>query len=186
VHVHLVAYLQDRGYDAAFAAAATGLVGAMQVLGRIILGLLGDRVPLRVSTAVVLGIQPLSLLVLLLLPGPLGVFSFIAIFGAAKGAMTLVRPAYVASLYGREWFASIAGVLAAFVTVANALAPVSAGAAHDLFGSYDPLFWTFVGLSIIPSGAVLFVRRPARSVEPAPRTARPIPRATEGESPPAS
>jgi MFS family permease len=161
VHVHLVAYLQDRGYDLAFAAATTGLVGAMQVLGRILLGLLGNRVSLRVSTAVVLGIQPLSLLVLLLVPGPLGVFTFIAIFGAAKGAMTLVRPAYVASLYGRARYASIAGALAAFVTVANALAPVSAGAAHDYFGSYDPLFWAFIALSAIPSGAVLLIRRPA-------------------------
>jgi len=161
VHIHLIAYLQDHGYSGAFAAAATGLVGAMQVLGRILLGVLGDRVPLRISTAAVLGIQPLSLLLLLLVPGPSGIFTFIAIFGAAKGAMTLVRPTYVASLYGRERYASIAGVLAAFVTVANAVAPFSVGVGHDWLGSYDPLFWAFVGLSIIPCGAILLVRRRA-------------------------
>ncbi len=158
VHVHLFAYLFDRGYDLTVAAAATGLVGAMQVLGRIILGLLGDRVTLRTATAVVLAVQPLSLLVLLLVPGPAGVFAFIALFGASKGAQTLVRPAYVAHLYGRERYATIAGVLAGFVTAANALAPISGGVAHDLLGSYDPLLWAFVGLSIVAAGAVLLVR----------------------------
>jgi MFS family permease len=159
VHVHLLAYLVDHGSSPAFAAVATGMVGAMQVLGRIMLGLVGDRLPLRVSTALVLGIQPLSLLFLLLLPGAVGIWGFIAIFGAAKGAMTLVRPAYVAHLYGRERYASIAGVLAAFVTVANGLAPFGIGAAHDLLGSYEPLFWAFVGLSVVPCGAILLVRR---------------------------
>jgi MFS family permease len=159
VHVHLVAYLQDGGYSLAFAAGATGMVGAMQVFGRIILGLLGDRVPRRVTTALVLAIQLVSLVVLLVVPGAVGVFAFIALFGAAKGALTLLRPAYVADLYGRERYASIAGALAAFVIVATALAPISAGAAYDLLGTYVPLFWGFVVLSIIPVGAVLLVRR---------------------------
>jgi len=165
VHVHLVAYLQDRGYEATLAATATGLIGAMQVLGRILLGLLGDRVSLRVSTALTLGIQPIALLVLLLVPGPLGVFTFIALFGASKGVQTLVRPAYVATLYGRERYASIAGALAAFVTGANALAPISGGAAHDMLGSYEPLLWAFVGLSAVAAGAALLVRRGSASVE---------------------
>ena len=159
VQVHLVAYLRDHGYDGTFAAAATGTIGAMQVFGRILLGLLGDRVPLRVTAAVVLGIQPLSLLVLLLAPSTAGLFAFITLFGAAKGAVTLIRPSYVASLYGRARYASIAGALAAFVIVATALAPISAGAAHDALGTYDPLLWAFVALSAVAAAAVLLVRR---------------------------
>jgi MFS family permease len=159
VQVHLVAYLQDRGYDAGFAAAATGLVGAMQVLGRILLGLVGDRVPLHASAAVILGTLPIAFLILLLVPGAFGVFAFIALFGAAKGAVTLIRPAYVAEIYGRERYASSAGVLAAFVIAATAAAPLSGGVAYDTLGSYEPLFWTFVGLSAAAAGAALRVRR---------------------------
>jgi MFS family permease len=159
IHVHLVAYLHDRGYEPTVAAAASGMVGAMQVVGRVILSVLGHRVSLRTNTAVILAIQPLSILLLLLVPGQLGLFAFITLFGASKGAQTLVRPAFVADLYGRERYATIAGALAAFVIVATALAPISAGVAHDLLGSYDPLLWGFVWLSIIPAGAVLLVRR---------------------------
>lgn len=159
VHVHLPAYLQDRGYDPSFAAWATGLVGAMQVFGRIILGLIGDRAPLRVTAAVVLGVQPLALLVMLLGPGTLGVFAAIVLFGAAKGAFTLIRPAYVADLYGRERYASIAGALAAFVVAANAFGPVIAGSGRDLFGRYEPVFWGFVGLSALAAACALRIRR---------------------------
>ncbi len=159
VGVHMVAYFQDRGFDLTLAATATGLVGAMQVLGRIVLGLVGERVPLRVVAAIVLGLQPVAILVLLVTPGVIGVFAFIALFGAAKGGLTLIRPAFVASLYGRARYASIAGALAAFVMGATALAPISAGVAYDLLHSYDPLFWAFVVLSAVPAGAVLLARR---------------------------
>ena len=159
VGVHLVAYLQDRGFEPTVAATATGLVGAMQVTGRIILSALGDRAQPLVTSAIVLAIQPISIVVLLLAPGVVGVFAFIVLFGTMKGALTLIRPSLVVELYGRARFATMAGALAAFVIGATALAPISAGVAYDLLHSYDPLFWAFVVLSAIPVGAVLLARR---------------------------
>jgi MFS family permease len=159
IGVHLVAYLQDRAFDAGFAAAATGLVGAMQVAGRIVLMLLGERLPLRVVSAVVLAIQPVSIVVLLLFPSVAGVFAFIFLFGTMKGALTLIRPSVVVALYGRARYATMAGALAAFVMGATALAPISAGAAFDVMHSYVPLFWAFVVLSALPVPAVLLARR---------------------------
>jgi len=159
VDVHLVAYLQDRAFEPTLAATATGMVGAMQVAGRIILSLLGDRAQPLVTSAIVLAIQPISLAVLLLVPGTVGVFAFIVLFGTMKGALTLIRPSLVVELYGRARYATMAGALAAFVLGATALAPISAGAAYDLMSSYDPLFWAFVVVSAIPVGAVLLARR---------------------------
>jgi MFS family permease len=161
VSVHLIAYLQDRGYDLGLAATATGLIGAMQVLGRVVLGALGDRVPLRVTAAIVLAIQPISLVVLLTFPVGIGVWAFISLFGAARGVAGLVRPSFVASLYGRERFASISGTMSTFVTGATAIAPIGAGAAYDLLGSYDPLFWSFVIFSALAAVVVLLVREAA-------------------------
>jgi MFS family permease len=166
VSIHLIPHLQDGGYDLALAATATGMIGAMQVLGRVVLALLDDRASLRTTTAITLAFQPVSMLVLLLVPGALGLWTFIALFGASRGAMSLLRPAFVASLYGRERFASISGALAAFVMTANALAPLSAGAFFDVVGSYDPLFWGFVWLSLLSVGVVLLVRSQTPSSEP--------------------
>ena len=100
VHVHLVPILLDRGYAPTFAAALAGLVGAMQVLGRVLMTPLAGRVSLRTVSVLVLAVQPVALVVLLLVPGTVGVVLFVALFGAAKGCMTLVRPAFVAELYG--------------------------------------------------------------------------------------
>lgn len=157
-HVHLPAFLQDRGFDATYAATMSGLVGTMQVVGRIVLGFVGNRISPRHEAAIVLGLLPLALLVLLLVPGIIGVSLAIVLFGAAKGALTLIRPAFVANLYGREGYATIAGAMATCVIAANALGPITAGAAHDRFGSYDLIIGVFIGLSAISAGVVLRAR----------------------------
>ena len=100
-----------------------------------------SRMSLHLLSATVLGVQPLALLLLLLVPGTVGVFAFIALFGAAKGCITLVRPAFVADVYRKTNYASIAGILAFIVTVAEASAPVGAGAAYDALGGYQPILW---------------------------------------------
>jgi MFS family permease len=155
VLTHLIPYLHDLGYEVTLAATVSGLVGATQVIGRIVLGMVGDRVPMRVSAAAVLGLQALALVALLLLSGLAGLVVFIGLFGVSQGAVTLVRPAFVADIYGQERYATIAGALAAIVTVATAVAPISGGVAHDLFGSYDPLLWFFVILSAMSAVVVL-------------------------------
>jgi cyanate permease len=161
--VHLVAIFVDHGYDPIAAASVAGLVGAMQVVGRLVLGPIGDRFSLRVVSATLLALQPLAVLLLIFVPGTAGVLTFVALFGAAKGGMTIVRPSFVVSLYGRANYASIAGVLAVAVILAQALAPVLIGAAHDQLGSYTPILLILVAVSALSALAVLPIRQPALS-----------------------
>jgi MFS family permease len=158
VHIHLVPILLDLGYAPTLGAALSGLVGAMQVLGRIVMVPLAGRLSLRTLSAAVLALQPLALLVLLLVSGFVGVFAFVARFGAAKGCMTLVRPAFVAELCGATHYASIAGVLALAATLTQAVAPVGAGATYDAQGSYVPILCALVVVSALASLALLPIR----------------------------
>ena len=152
IGVHLLPYLQDRGYDPTFAAALVGGIGAMQVAARFVLAPFGNRVTPRMLGVGVLALQPLSLLVLLLVPSTPGVLVFIALFGSQRGLATLVRPAMIADLYGAARYASIAGVLTFALSLSQAAAPFGAGAAYDALGSYEPIFW---GLTVISALAVL-------------------------------
>jgi len=163
VPVHLVAYLGDHGYPLAFAAAATGGIGAAQVLGRLLFAPLERRLPPRtVSLLIYLG-QPAALLILLFVPSAVGVVAFVLLFGAARGAETLVRSTIVAGLYGPRRIASIAAVLTLATTITQAIAPVSLGAVFDRVGSYVPGLWALVLLSGVAAAAVhLGDRRPAR------------------------
>ena len=126
--LHLVPILLERGYSPTLAATIAGLIGATQVVGRVLMAPFTGRVSLRSLSAGVLALQPVALLVLLLAPDLAGVIGFVLIVRATKGCMTLVRPALVADLYGRAHYASIAGVLAFSVTIAQAAAPLGAGA----------------------------------------------------------
>ena len=158
VGVHLVPYLRDRGYDSALAAAATGAVGAAQLLGRVIFAPVGGRFPLHRVAAVALAVQPLALAVMLLAPGAAGVWSFVVLFGAGRGAMTLARASLVAHLYGAGRYGRISGVLSLFMTATQAAAPVALGSAYDRLGTYDPALWVLAALSIAAAVLVLGAR----------------------------
>ncbi|HYL72419.1 MAG TPA: MFS transporter, partial [Candidatus Dormibacteraeota bacterium] len=164
VGIHLLPYLQDRGFDVTAAAGITGSLGAMQVVARLVLAPFGNRVNPRVLAASILALQPLSLVALLLVRSTPGVALFVLLFGAQRGLSTLARPALVADLYGVARYASIAGVLQFALALAQAAAPFSAGAAYDLLHSYEPIFWA---LALISAGAVLAVL-PARRDAPEP------------------
>jgi cyanate permease len=159
VGVHLLPYLQDRGYEATFAASLTGLVGAMQVLARLLLAPFGSRANPRLLAASILALQPVALVVLLLVRSTPGVLLFVALFGAQRGLATLARPALLAELYGRAEYASIAGVLQFTLSLAQAAAPFGAGAAYDLAHSYEPIFWGLAAVSALAVFAVLPARR---------------------------
>lgn len=154
VFVHLVAYLGDRGYDAAFAAIAAGSIGAMQLVGRVLFAPIERRFAPRVLSVGVFGVMGVALLILALVPSSVGVLLFVVLFGASRGAETLLRSTVVAGLYGPARFASIAGVLTFFITVAQAVSPVSIGVVHDVFGSYEPALWALAVLSFVAAAAI--------------------------------
>jgi MFS family permease len=166
VAVHLVPYLIDLGYDAGFAALATGLIGTMALPGRLIFTPLGDRLPRHQVTACLFLLQTIALVVLLQLHSLLGVYAFVVLFGIGFGAMTPARAALVADLFGPTHYGKINGVLALFVTGSRALAPVTAGVVYDFAGGYELVFWGLAAASAIATAAVLLVGRETPPITP--------------------
>ncbi|MBI3245183.1 MAG: MFS transporter [Deltaproteobacteria bacterium] len=164
INVHLVSYLIDHGFEESFATTAMGLVGLMALPGRLIFTPLGDVLPRSLLTALLFLFQTLSLLVLLFVPGKVGVFSFVGLFGVGFGAITPARAALIAEFYGPAAYASINGVLGLFLVSAGALAPVGAAWGHDLGGGYEPVLWT---LATISAFGALTIMLAERSVRPA-------------------
>lgn len=169
VPVHLVAYLGDHGYSFGFAAAATGAIGATQVLGRLFFAPLEGRVAPRTLSFLIYSAQPLALLVLLLVPNVVGVVLFVVLFGAGRGMETLVRSTLTAGLYGPARFASIYAAVTLFTMLTQAISPVGLGLVYDASGSYLPGLWALFGLSCVAAAAVY---RGDQRADPA-RTATP-------------
>jgi len=144
VNVHLIPYLLGTGYSAAFAATVTGLVGGMQLPGRLLFAPLGRFLPARLMTVLVFVLQGTALVILLVVPGVAGVLTFVVVFGMSNGMATLLRAARVAELFGPAAYGSIAGMMALWATLARAAAPVGVGMLYGLLGRYEPVFWGLV------------------------------------------
>jgi len=159
MYVHLIPYLAEKDYRLGSAATLTGLIGASQVFGRVIITFLEGRLPRDVVTAGIFALQAAALVVLIGWPSPLGVLMFVLPFGAASGAVTLARASAVADFYGPAHYGSIGGVVGMFVTGARTLAPVGAGAMSAALDGYVPVLWTLVSGSALAAIAMFMAQR---------------------------
>jgi len=154
--VHLVGYLVSRGHPAIFAATVAGLLGVLSVTGRLLLTAAGRRFRLSTVVAVVFTLQAVAAVGLLLAAGTrFGAVLAVTGFGIGFGVASLASPALLADRYGTIAYASIAGTLAAPVTLAKAGAPLAAAALYTATGAYRPVLVTVGGLCLLAATAIV-------------------------------
>lgn len=157
--LHQVAYLIERGYGAAFAAGATGLLGAMQLPGRLLFAPLLRVLPRWVVTALVFGVVLAGLVVLAATDSTAMVWVFVVIYGIGRGMSTLLRATLVGELFGAANYGSISGILTFFTTAALAMGPLAAGLLYRGLGGYDDVLWLFVLVSALATVCAVLVER---------------------------
>ncbi|MGT2460823.1 MFS transporter [Sinomonas atrocyanea] len=123
----IIPLMTEKGLDYGLAAWALGLVGAGQVLGRLLYAALPHGTAPWVSLAATSGLSVVALALLALVPGPPWLLIAVGVgAGAARGAHTLVQGSAVADRWGTRSYGTINGVFAAPITVVGAFAPPSA------------------------------------------------------------
>lgn len=162
VAVTLIPYLTDRGDNPAFAATATGLIGAAQVVSRILSTLFGGRLAAVTLTALVFGLQAVAVATLLLWQAPASVILAVLLLGAGRGVVTLMRPLLIAEFYGRSHYGAISGTQALFLTGAGSAAPVTTGLMYGVLGTYTPVLWAMGTLSLVATAAMLHLGQQRR------------------------
>jgi MFS family permease len=144
VGVHLIPYLLAGGRSAGFAAFAAGLMGLMQVPGRLLFAAAARFVPRLHEAPAVFLLQGIGIAMLAATTSADGVLVAVSLFGMGNGMATLVRATAIADAYGSTAYGSIAGAAAACATGARAIAPVAAAALYVAFDGYKPLLWLLV------------------------------------------
>jgi MFS family permease len=165
ISLHSVPMLIEWGYEPTFAATVVGLVGAMQVVGRLVFAPIRTRFSSRAVTMLILACQSVAFLILWGVPGSVGLFAFVGFFGISNGMATLVRASIVAELWGRTHYGAIAGALSVASTLARAVAPLSIGLAYLAWGGYRPIL---VGLATLSALAVLSAGRALQATATSP------------------
>lgn len=156
VTVHVVPFLELRGFSHEGAARLLGAAFAAQVPARLLLDPLRRRLHERYRLALVLVMQGVGVASLSLAPNPVALAAFVVLFGGGTGLSTLARASVVSDWYGAHGFARMSGLVALPVLGARALAPLLAAALYDATRSYDLALVTLVSLAGL--GALAAVR----------------------------
>jgi MFS family permease len=162
IGVHLVAYLRELGHAPTVAANVAGLLGVMSVTGRVVTTVAARRYGTAV-VAVVFALQAAGLALLPVVGHALvpAVACVLAV-GLGFGVSTIARPALLAERYGVAGYATLAGLMAAILTVTKALAPLGAAWLRTAAGSYTPVMVISAAGGILGAAGLLALR-PARS-----------------------
>jgi predicted MFS family arabinose efflux permease len=160
---HMAAHLTDRGMDPARAALATSLLGAANLLGRLLTGWLLDRLfgP-RLSFWLLVSMAAGFALLTVADSMPVAALAAVLV-GVGLGGEADVTP-YLLSRYCRlESFSTLYGVTWTFYAIGGGAGPVLFGRVFDVSGSYNVVLHSAAAITLVASALMLAMRPyPAR------------------------
>jgi MFS family permease len=173
LQVHIVPYLANAGYTATLAAAALGAAIGMSAVGKVVGGLLGDRIGALPTLRLALSFDLLAIALLPFVGSTLLLGAFVALHGLAIGAEVAVVPVIALAILGTQRFATLYGILQLGSTIAIGIAPVVPGLFFDRNGSYAGavVFWIVVMLAGVAISLAMRVPTEADAAGPAPLAA---------------
>jgi MFS family permease len=164
---HMVAYATDLGAGTMTAATIFGVSSLASVVGRIVSGVLADRLGCKRTLVAILAVQVPAIVLYLAVESALSLYMLGILFGLAYGG---VMPLY--ALLTREYFGARAmggayGAVFALQAVGMGLGMFAGGWFYDHLGGYH---WFFVAAGTVGATAVLLastLRTPQRAAVPA-------------------
>jgi hypothetical protein len=176
IPAHLVPLLREQGLPPTWVVLVPTSIGALQVLGRVLLYRLEGRFNVHhVNLGIVL-LMPAALLLLavLMLLGPASAsapvstltlvlgLAFATLFGLANGMMTIVKGTAIAEYVNRQHVAALNGALGLPSAMARALAPAAVGSLWGVSQGYGWGVALLLLLSVMGGGAFAVAQRLAR------------------------
>jgi MFS family permease len=172
VGLHLIPHAQEQGFTLTQATWATGIMGAMNIVGTLLSGWFCDRLGHKRPLAFFYFFRGLSLLILLWIPNILLLDLWAVVFGLNYIATVPPTAAMTAHLFGRRSVGAIFGWISLSHQAGAALGQLVGGFTHDLFGSYAFTWVSAAVLALFAAGMALAVPLPETpSAGPSPRRA---------------
>lgn len=158
ISINIVPILVDDGLTAATAAPIAGIIGITQILGRLAGGYLLDRFNARIVAAISVALPIVTCSILLASSGSVPAAMVAAAFlGFAAGA-EFDAVAYLCSkCFGMKKFGTLFGAFTGIISLGFGLGPMTANFVYDQTGSYDPVLWAIIPLTILSSVLFLFI-----------------------------
>jgi MFS family permease len=171
---HMVTNAIDHGVAVMTATTVLSTAALASLVGKIVCGLIADRVGAKRTLVAGLALQAASVSLYLFTGGLAGFYAVAVVFGFAYGGVMPLYAILVREYFGERIMGAAFGAVALVSTLGMALGPWAGGWLYDTFGGY---FWLFLGSFGIGLGAAAIALtfrppRPLGAVLSAPSPAR--------------
>jgi MFS family permease len=160
---HMVTHAIDHGIPVMAATTVLSVAGLASLSGRIICGLMADRIGAKRMLLIGLALQAVSVSLYVFTRDLAGFYAVAVMFGFAYGGAMPLYAIIVREYFGARIMGTVFGAVGAVATLGMALGPWVGGWLYDSLGSY---FWLYMGSFGIGLGAVAiaFTFRPPRRI----------------------
>jgi len=140
VMVHIVIHATDLGITPTIAATLLSVTAAISIMGRIMMGVVADRIGNRLTLVIGFGLVVIAFLWLLAAEELWALYLFAVLFGVGGWTLAPVMSPMVAELFGIRSHGAIYGVTNFVSNIGGALGAILAGYIFDVMNSYNLAF----------------------------------------------
>jgi len=130
---------------------------------RLLVGYLGDRVPIQPMMGGGMVAAALAVLALMMLQGNTAIYLFVVLMALEQGGSTLNWVA-LGNFFGRSSFATLMGIISTAFNVGMLISPIYAGFIFDRTGSYSLVLVSFLPIYLISGIFFLMAQKPGAPV----------------------
>jgi predicted MFS family arabinose efflux permease len=162
---HMISLLRGNGLAEAWVIAIPASIGALQVLGRVLLFFFEHHFDVHLANRLIPTLIPLGLMALLAGAGhPWAALLFVLFYGLGNGMLTIVKGTAIAQYVNREHVASLNGALGVPIAIARAVAPLLLGVLWSRELGYAWGLWLLLAMSVTAVAALVLAQRKALPV----------------------
>jgi len=159
VMVSLVPLGQEAGLSATQAASLLSAIGGFSIAAKFILIWIGDRLDRSLVLSLLFGVIALMSIALLLAHDYVTLLACSAFLGFGVGATMPIFLALLADRVGSASFGTANGIAGLLMALMGAVAIRYSGEIYDRTGSYDLMFLSFIGVSLLAAFLVFLSGR---------------------------
>ncbi len=149
IQIHLAPHATDIGFSTTTAAAILAVMGGTSIVGRVVLGIAGDKIGNKSGFIIGFCLMSVASLWLIFPRDEWGLFLFAAVFGIAYGGCVAQQSPLIANLFGLRSHGLLMGVNSFGFTIGAAIGPLITGYMFDVSGNYRFAFLVCVMVGIL-------------------------------------
>jgi MFS family permease len=156
--VSLVPIGREIGFSTTKAASLISAIGVAGVSGKLLIATFADRIERALALAILFLMMPLACLVMLFAHNYAMLVIACGLMGLSSGATMPLYLALLADSFGARSLGSANGMIMFTIAVMGAATVRYAGEVYDRTGGYNTMFYSFIGVGLVATAMMLFVR----------------------------